>query len=58
MGTVFGDEGMTAVVIDLIVHHGGLLQFSGESCQVKSALVEWAGCTEACFLALKLPTST
>lgn len=38
-GTVFGDDQMAAAVIDRIVHHGRLLQFSGTSYRVKHALM-------------------
>ena len=37
-GSVFGDDQM-AVVIDLIVHHGRLVQFRGESQRVRHALM-------------------
>lgn len=35
-GTVFGDDNMTAAVIDRLVHPGRLLQFRGESYRVKT----------------------
>ena len=38
-GSVFGDDQMAAAVIDRVVHHGTLLQFSGESCRVRHALM-------------------
>ncbi|WP_293847172.1 ATP-binding protein [uncultured Parolsenella sp.] len=37
-GSVFGDDRMSAAVIDRIVHHGRLVQFRGESCRVRHAL--------------------
>lgn len=39
-GTVFGDDQMAAAVIDRIVHHGRLLQFTGPSYRVKNALMK------------------
>ena len=39
-GSVFGDDQMAAAVIDRTVHHGGLLQFKGESHRVRHALVQ------------------
>ena len=39
-GSVFGDDNMAAAVIDRIVHHGRLLQFRGQSCRVKHALMK------------------
>ena len=38
-GSVFGDDQMAAAVIDLIVHHGRLVQFKGESYRVRHALM-------------------
>lgn len=38
-GSVFGDDRMTAAVIDRIVHHGRLVQFRGESYRVRHALM-------------------
>lgn len=38
-GSVFGDDQMAAAVIDRVVHHGTLLQFSGESYRVRHALM-------------------
>lgn len=38
-GSVFGDDQMAAAVIDRIVHHGRLVQFAGESCRVRHALM-------------------
>ncbi|MBS6418945.1 MAG: ATP-binding protein, partial [Olsenella uli] len=34
------DDQMAAAVIDRVVHHGTLLQFSGESCRVRHALMQ------------------
>ena len=39
-GSVFGDDQMAAAVIDLIVHHGRLVQFRGESYRVRHALMQ------------------
>lgn len=38
-GSVFGDDNMAAAVIDRIVHHGRLIQFTGQSYRVKHALM-------------------
>ena len=38
-GSVFGDDQMAAAVIDRIVRHGRLVQFRGESCRVRHALM-------------------
>ena len=38
-GAVFGDDQMAAAVIDRVVHHGRLVQFSGESYRVRHALM-------------------
>lgn len=39
-GSVFGDDRMAAAVIDRIVCHGRLVQFRGESCRVRHALMQ------------------
>lgn len=39
-GSVFGDDQMTAAVIDRIIHHGRLVQFRGESYRVRHALMQ------------------
>lgn len=39
-GSVFGDDQMAAAVIAMIVHHGRLFQFSGESYRVRHALIQ------------------
>ena len=38
-GEVFGDGDMAAAVIDRIVHHGRLLEFTGQSRRVSEALM-------------------
>lgn len=38
-GSVFGDDRMTAAVIDRIAHHGRLVQFRGKSHRVRRALM-------------------
>ena len=38
-GAVFGDDQIAAAVIDRVVHHGRLVQFSGESYRVRHALM-------------------
>lgn len=38
-GSAFGDDQMSAV-IDCIVHHGRLVQFRRESCNVRHALMQ------------------
>lgn len=38
-GSVFGDDRMAAAAIDRIVHRGKLVQFRGESCRVRHALI-------------------
>ena len=38
-GSAFGDDQMSAV-IDYIVHHGRLVQFRRESCNVRHALMQ------------------
>ena len=42
-GQTFGDEQMAATVIDRVVHHGRLLQFSGKSYRVRHALMRGEG---------------
>lgn len=42
-GQTFGDEQMAAAVIDRVVHHGRLLQFSGRSYRVTHALMRGEG---------------
>lgn len=37
---MFGDDQMTAAVIDHIVRHGRLVQFRGESYRVRHALMQ------------------
>lgn len=37
---LFGDNQMAAAVIDRIVHHGRLVQFRGESCRMRNALMQ------------------
>ena len=38
-GSVFTDEQMTAAMVDLLVHHGHLLIFSGRSYRIEHALM-------------------
>lgn len=39
-GSVFGDEQMTAAIIDRLAHHGHLIVFEGESYRMKHALMK------------------
>ena len=38
-GTVFADDKLAAAIIDRIVHHGRLLEFTGQSHRVSEALM-------------------
>ena len=38
-GTVFADDKLAAAIIDRIVHHGRLLEFTGQSRRVSEALM-------------------
>ena len=38
-GSIFTDEQMTAAMIDRLVHHGHMLQFSGQSYRMEHALM-------------------
>ena len=38
-GTVFADDKLAAAIIDRIVHHGRLLEFTGQSRRVSEALI-------------------
>lgn len=40
LGAVFGDDQMAEAVIDLIVHHGRIVQFRGESHRVRNTLMQ------------------
>jgi len=35
---VFGDEHLTAALLDRVIHHGHILSFSGESFRFKEAM--------------------
>ena len=38
-GTIFADDKLAAAIIDRIVHHGRLLEFTGQSHRVSEALM-------------------
>ena len=38
-GTIFADDKLAAAIIDRIVHHGRLLEFTGQSRRVSEALM-------------------
>ena len=39
MGTIFADDKLAAAIIDRIVHHGRLIEFTGPSRRVNQALM-------------------